>query len=69
MRFLFNYFDTTKKKENLLIRKEVKPEPDVAFEKRLEYKKVRFFHIVNINNKIHVKEETDLSLTEDLIFK
>ena len=54
---------------NFLSRKEVKPEQDFAFANRLEYKKVRLFHIVNINNKIHVKEETDLSLTEDLIFK
>ena len=52
-----------------LSRKEVKPEQDFAFENRLEYKKVRFFHIVNIKNKIFVKEETDLSLTENLVFK
>jgi len=51
-----------------LSRKEVKPEQDFAFENRLEYKKVRFFHIINIKNKIFVKEETDLSLTENLVF-
>ncbi len=51
-----------------LSRKELKPEQEFAFENRLEYKKVKLFHIANINNKIYVKEETNLSLTEDLVF-
>jgi len=51
-----------------LSRKEVKPEQEFAFENRLEYKKVRIFHIANIQNKIFVKEETNLSLTEDIVF-
>ena len=54
---------------NYIARKEVKPEQDFAFENRLDYKKVKLFHIVNIKHQIHVKMETDLSLTKDLVFK
>lgn len=54
---------------NYVARKDVKAEQEFAFENRLEFKKVRFFHIANIDYKIYVKEETDLSLTNDLIFE
>ena len=52
-----------------LPRKEVNAEQKFAFENRLEYKKVKLFHIVNIKNQIIVKVETDLSLSKDLVFK
>jgi len=53
---------------NYIPREEVKPEQDFAFENRFNYTKVILYIIANINYTIYVREETDLSLTSDIIF-
>jgi len=54
---------------NYISRGELTPEQDFAFENRFNYNKVVLYIIANINYKIYVREETDLSLTSDIIFQ